>query len=131
MPEVYSFPEGTVSLYTGAAATSALMAYCQDTTVTLVWGWDNRPAAGGNYYDQLTGRRADVTVNLHLTTDEVIQRMTQSATAVHMKFNHSSVGGTGGYWLYSGRIDRLQFQGQQGGVFSYTLAAHFNRWSGF
>ena len=130
MPEVFSWREGTVSVFTGAAATSAVVAYAENTNLSLVWGWDNRPAAGGNYYDQLTGLRADFTVGALVTSDETIQRIAQSATAVHIKYHQTSFS-TGGYWLYSGRIDRLQFQGQQGGLFSYSLVAHFNIWSGY
>ncbi len=131
MPEAYSWPEGSLSLFTGGTAVSALISYAENSTVNLVWGWDNKPTLSGVYRDVLTGKRIDVTIGA-LYTVKTIQRIADSATAVHMKFMHSSiVNSTAGLWGFSGRIDRLSYAGNDGEVYKYTMALHFNQWSAF
>lgn len=132
MPEAFSWPEGSLSLSTGVPfATSALIAYCENTNLTEKWGWNNIPAASGNYSDTLTGQRADVTFGAVFTFDKTALRMAQAATAVHMKLNHNTINGSAGVYLYSGRIDSLTLQGQAAGVYHYTMQAHFNVWTAY
>lgn len=133
MPEAFSWMEGTLSIFTGNAApsTSAVIAYARDSKLPITRGWDNRAAAGGLYYDHLTGQRCDVSVAAVYTTDTTLAKIHESATAVHMKFMHSHINGSAGYWLYSGRIDRLEYAGSDKGMFTYTMNAHFNAWSAF
>lgn len=133
MPESFAWPEGVVFIYTGNAtpSTSAVIAYAQNTRIPLNMGWDNRAAASGNYYDHKTGQRADVSIGAIHTVDNTISKIFASATAVHMKFINQNAVGSGGYFLYSGRIDSLQFQGADKMPFSYAINMHFNAWSGF
>lgn len=133
MPESFAWPEGTVSIYTGVAApsTSAVVAFARDTRTPINRGWDNRAAANGTYYNHLTGQRCDVYINAVYTVDTTLAKIHESATAVHMKFMHTNGLGSAGYFFYSGRIDSLQYQGNEKQPFIYTLNAHFNAWSAF
>lgn len=131
MPEAYSWMEGTLLVYTGNMATSAVVAYATQCSLNLSRGVVNNETLAGTYYDYATGKRADFTVGMVMTYDGTIRRLFDSATAVHMKFMNSSINGTAGYMLYSGRMDTLNLVGNEGGVFAHTLAAHFNQWSGF
>jgi len=54
MAEVWAWPEASVYLYTGTATASALVAYAQNTRVSLVRGWDNYRTLTGLYQDALT-----------------------------------------------------------------------------
>ncbi len=78
-----------------------------------------------------TGQRADVTIGGMVTQDFTIQKRFESATAVHLKIMQSSVNGTAGYILYSGRIDGIQWAAGEGGVFQGTLTYHANDWTAF
>lgn len=133
MAESFSWNEGNLYLYTGAAtpSTSAVFALARDTRANFALGWDNRAAANRTYRDHLTGQRCDVYVNAVYTVDTTLAKIHESATAVHMKLLQSNGIGSAGYFLYSGRIDSLQYQGNERNPFIYTLNAHFNSWSGF
>ena len=131
MPEAYAWPEGSVSIYTGAGATSAVVAYAQNSNLALTRGWMNQVTLGGAYSDHLTGQRADVSLGAVYTFDKTLQKLHESATAVHMKLMHSSINGSAGFILYSGRIDSFQYAGTEENPYTYTLAAHFNAWSAF
>lgn len=133
MPESFGFPEGNIYIWTGAAApsTSAVIAYARDTRMTPARGWDNRPAAGGTYRDHLTGQRCDVSIAAVYTVDGTLMKISESATAIHMKFLHSNGIGSGGYFLYSGRIASLAYAGNDRQVYTMTMNAYFNSWSGF
>jgi len=133
MPEAFSWNEGNVYIWTGNASpsTSAVFAHAQNTRMPFAIGWDNRAAASGTYYDHKTGQRCDVSIAAIYTVDSTIAKIFASATAVHMKFINTNAIGSGGYFLYSGRIDSLQYQGTEKAPFTYSLNAHFNNWSGF
>jgi hypothetical protein len=131
MSVAYSWPEGQIYVYTGNAATSAVVAFATDSNVTPLWGWDNRVAADGSYNDHLTGRRMNVTVGAIYTMDTTLQRIADSATAIHMKFLHMHYLGSAGIWLWSGRIDSLPLNGADTQPYAFSLQAHFNRWSAF
>lgn len=133
MPEAYVFSEGSVSIWTGSAApgTSAVVGYAQNTQVTMARGWVQHESIDGVYADHLTGQRADVTIAAIYTYDNAIARMIESATAVNMKFQHNTVNGSAGWFLYSGRVDVLAYAGYDGAPFVYTLTYHANSWSGY
>lgn len=133
MAESFVWPEGTLFIYTGNAtpSTSAVVAYAQNTRLPLNYGWDNRAAADGTYYDHRTGQRAELSCGAVMTVDSTLAKMFASATAIHAKFINANVIGSAGFWLYSGRIDNLQYQGNEKNPFTYTLNAHFNQWSAF
>lgn len=133
MPESFSWNEGNIYIWTGAAApsTSAVFAYAENTRIPMMRGWDNRPAANGTYRDHLTGLRCDVSIEAVYTVDATMMKIVESATAVHMKFIHTNGIGSGGFFLYSGRIDSFQIQGNERNPYKYNMNAHFNAWSGF
>lgn len=129
--QAYSWMEGNLIIFTGMGAASAVVAYAQNNTLNLQYGWVNREQMSGGYYDVLTGQRADLNVGAVMCFDGAIRRLFEAKTAVHMKFINSSVAGTAGYNLYSGRIDSLNFNGTEAAPYTFTLAAHFNVWTGF
>lgn len=131
MPEAFSWSEGYVYLYTGSLAASALVALAENTQATFAYGWDNRAAANGTYGDHLTGQRCDVNIGAAYVMDMTTIRMMQSATAVHMKFLHSGVNGSGGHWLYSGRIDNYSINGRKADVYKLSIKGHWNLWSAY
>lgn len=132
MPEAYSFPEGTLHIWTGAAnASGTPIAYVQNTNVIPTWGWQREPSVSGVYRAHKTGVSIQLNAGVVWTHDKTIMKIAESATAIHGKVMNSSINGSAGYLMYSGNIDSLQYQGAQGGFFQYNLAALFNIWSAF
>lgn len=129
--EAFVWPEGQLVIWTGIGAASAVVAYAQNNSLNMMYGWVNREQASGGYYDYLTGQRADLSVQAVMTFDGTLRRLAESRTAIHMKFINSGVNGSGGYNLWSGRIDSLNHNGTEAAPFTYTMAAHFNSWSAF
>ncbi len=128
--EAFSWIEGQLWVFTGNLATSAVVAYATQNNLNFTYGMVNNQTLGGTYYDYQTGQRVDLTVGAVMCFDGTLRRIADSATAVHMKFINSSVAGTAGYMMWSGRIDTLSIAGTEKAPYTYTLAAHFNRWSG-
>lgn len=131
MPETISWPEAAVYIYTGSGTASALVSYCNNINVQFQRGWVNNVTLGGVYYNHLTGKRANVTIQAFYTFDGTLVDIDASATAIHMHLKQSNVYGSAGYYLYSGRIDTVTFAGSNGQVFTYGLQAHFNQWSAY
>lgn len=131
MPESFAWPEGQIAIYTGNGAASAVVAYAQQSQASRAWGWMNTETVGGVYDDHLTGKRMNVSIEAMHTFDGTIAKIAESATAVHMKFIHNNVNGSAGYFLYSGRIDSLEYAGSEGSPYKWTMQAHFNQWSAF
>ena len=131
MAEAYVWPEGQIAIYTGNGAASAVVAYAQQSQASRAWGWNNTETVGGVYADHLTGKRVTVSVQAMHTFDGTIAKIAESATAVHMKFIHNTVNGSAGVFLYSGRIDALDYAGSEGSPYTWTMQAHFNLWSAF
>jgi hypothetical protein len=129
--EAFAWPEGQLVVWTGIGAASAVVAYAQNNSLNIQYGWVNREQMSGGYYDVLTGQRADLNVGAVMCYDGTIRRLFEAKTAVHMKFINSSVNGSAGYSLYSGRIDSLNFNGSEANPYTFTLAAHFNSFTGF
>jgi hypothetical protein len=129
--ESYSWTEGSIHIWTGNGATSAVVGLATTVDGNLTYGIVNRQVASGGYYDYQTGQRADVRLGALWTYDSTIRKLVASATALHMKVMNSSINGSAGYIYYSGRIDSLSFRGAENGLFSYDIAAHFNVFSGF
>jgi len=130
--EVYSWMEGQVYWSTGNPfVSSAYLGLLENSTVTLKIGYVSTPAAGGTYHDHTTGQRADVSIGSFYCFDKTGIRWLSSATAVHMKFIHSSVNGTAGVFLYSGRIESMAIQGSNGQVYKVNMSYYANSWSSF
>jgi hypothetical protein len=132
MAEAYSWPEGSIAFWTGSATASAVVAYATTNDLTLARGWENRRTLSGNYYDLLTGQRADLSVGAVYTSDLTLARMIESATAVHVRLNHTNVvNGSAGFLLYSGRVDALRYAGTDAAPYTYQLTYHANQWSAY
>lgn len=133
MPEVYAWPEASITLYTGshAPATSAVQAFAKSVNAAMVRGWMNNQTLGSEYYNVLTGQRADVSIAALYTYGAAAIKMIEAATAVHLKLNHTGVNGSAGFYLYSGVFDSLALNGADNGIFQFTMAYHANSWSAF
>lgn len=132
MPEVYGWPEGLIYVYTGVTAQSGQpVAYAEQVQANFLVQWSNDPSMSGTYRDHKVGQRVDYSHGALYTFDQRLRQIFDLQTAVHVKLLHSSVNGTAGYFLFSGRLDGLNFNGSQGNPFRYTLAGHANQWSAF
>ena len=132
MAEAYSWPEGSISFWTGSASASAVVAYAQNSDLALAWGWINRQSLAGTYSDLFSGQRADLSVGAVYTSDATLYRMVASATAVHARIVHyNPVNGSAGFVLYSGRVDALRYAGSEDAPYTYQLTYHANAWSAY
>jgi hypothetical protein len=131
MSELYVWPEGTIHLWTGTATASAAIAYAKSNQSNIAWGWDTRPNLSGTYRHHLTGQMAQISIGAAVSYDWTFWRIANSATSLHMHFRHSGVNGSAGIVYYSGVIDSIAEIGGEDQPFTYTLAAHFNVWSGY
>lgn len=127
------FDISTLHLWTGAAtASGSALAYVQQARFAPAWGWRGDPSLSGSVREHLTGQRADFAFEGVFTLEaaQTLARLAQSATAVHVKYTHSSLDGSAGYVAYSGRIDALACLSDVNGA-AYTLSAHSYQWSAF
>ena len=128
----FTWPEGTVYLWTGSALKSAI-AFASETDANLVIGYVNQQA-GSAYHNYATGQRVDVTIGALYTNDGTIDRIFDSRTAVHMKIEQKFLTGltaSAGMLFWSGAIDGVQFRGSDGQSFSYQMRYHANIWSAY
>lgn len=129
--EQYAWPEGSLLVWTGSAAPYTA-SYVSKIGIRGVRGWANfGPTFGGQYADVLTGQRVDVTIDAAYTYDTTLQRIFESATAVHMHVWHNSVNGSAGMLMWSGRVTEWGVAGQEGGLYAITLAYYANTWSAY
>ena len=132
MYEVFSWMEGSVHIWTGSASASAVVAFAQNVQGNPQYGMQSDAAASGRYFMHSTGRRFDLTIGALYTYDATLARMAASARSdVHVKLLHTGIHGSAGYLLYSGAIDALPFQGNEGAPYSYQLVYHCHSWKPF
>lgn len=135
MTEVFAWPEGSMWLWTGSptASASGVVAYAESMSVALARGWDNYRNLTGIYHNTLTGRRADLRIGALYTLDNTgMVTLHEAETAVHVHLRHSaSVGGTAGVFLWSGRIDTVEINGSDKGVYRMNVVYHANVWSAY
>lgn len=129
--EVFSWREGKLLIWTGSANPVTAL-YLTQTDTRIMYGYQNNgPSMGGQYTDHLTGQRADVSVRAGYTYDQSLLLMMQSATAVHMEVYQSSVNGSAGLMLYSGRITNVAKNGADRGIYNYSLNYYSNNFSSY
>lgn len=129
--EAFAWPEGQCYFWTATATASAVPAYIQNTRLNFTKGFTNRVQGDGSYWDHLTGQRADVSIGALYVTNDTLARWFTSGTALHARFNHSSVNGSAGFIFYSGRIDQISYDGTEASPYRYTVWLHFNAWSAY
>lgn len=129
--EQYSWPEGQLLVWTGTS-NPYTASYVENVSLSVTRGWLSiGPSFSGVYTDVLTGWRADVSVGAAYAYDKTLQKMFESATALHMHFYHSGINGTAGVRTWSGRVDNWTLAGQEGGLMTMSLAYHANAWSAY
>lgn len=132
MSEVYSWREGTVSVWTGNGATSAVLAYATDITVSFKREFINRRALSGNYYYVPGEERVDIKIGQLMTNNLTLWKIFQSATAVHVKIDHSAYpNGSAGYYAYTGVLETVELTESDAGVNKYNVGYYANAWSGY
>jgi len=129
--EALSWREGVVYIWTGTATASALAAYVQNVNIMPSIGYLNRQTMGGTYTNHETGRYVQFQVGLMASQHWTLFQMFSSGNEVNMHFAHSSVNGSAGIYLYSGRIDTMPLQGQEGAIFQWAINGHANVWSSY
>lgn len=131
MGEVYAWPEGRIYLYTGAAtASGSPIAYVQNTQLAPRYDWSWDATIGGNYRPHLVGKEARVTFAAMYANNALFSGFNATAQ-VHIKFEHSGIGGSAGFFLYSARIDGITYMGTQDAPYTYSLEARGTEWSAF
>lgn len=133
--ETYSFAEGNFWIWPLASGTTSGsgVAYCQDVSIRLVYGWHNDRLLSGQYFDLLTGQAATIQVN-NLLADMYFYRLAAQTGAVNAKFEGIVTGGlsqSAQLILYSGVVDAINASQSTDQVFKGGLNAHANIWSGF
>ena len=130
--EVYGWPDGNVWLYTGAAGSSALVAYATETTVREFHGAENWSDLNGAYHNTVTGRVINVDIGAMYCADVVpLQVMASAETAVHLHITHNNGLASAGQRMYSGFIDSVEIAGREGDLFRARLSYHANVWSAY
>jgi len=133
MPEAFSWPEGAIYIWTGGAGvTSALVAYAENVSVTMLHGWLNYRTLDSAYHDRHTGQSVELRVGaLYTVGNSALQTMFDAKTAVHVHVPYIGGGVSGGVFIYSGRIDDVAVVGQQNDLTRYRFSYHANIWSAY
>lgn len=132
MAEVYSWPEGQIALWTGTATASAMIGYATDLQLVFDRKFINRRTLSGSYYNLESDKLVSVGFGQMMTNSLDVWKIFQSATAVHMRLNHSAYpNGSAGFYLYSGVLTNVTLGGTEGGVYKYNVSYYANEWSGY
>ena len=128
--EVYAWPEGIISLYTGDGAASAVLAYAKSHELALTRGYFVTQSIGGVYRRHETGKVATLTVQTMFASQTAVA-IFESATAVHLKLNHVNALGSAGYFLWSGSLNSIKPAGSESQPFTLSMQYECNAWSAF
>lgn len=130
--EAYGWNEGKLWLWTGSATASAEIQLAQNIRVNTFVGWERHQAVNGAVAEHPTGVIANLVVQRLYTYDSYLPRFQDTAApVVHAHVYHSGRLGSAGLILYSGRIDELALEGQEGNILMYTLSYHGNQFSAY
>lgn len=132
--EAFGWPEGLLYFYTGVTAQSGNpIAYVENSNGNLQWGWQWDKSLSGTYRPHLIDRTVDASFNARYTfeTTTTVQRLVNLETAMHIKLLHSSINGTGGLFLFSGRVAGFSVGGNAGDTYMYTISYQAHQWSAF
>ena len=128
--ESFAYPEGILSIWTGISPSSAI-AFVQNSNVTITRGIVNQQAVNGNYFNVVTGQRADLSFTPVFTPDISLFAMLNQSTGIHIQLNHVHSGGSAGIFLYSGAFDSLSINGNESNIFTMPITYHANEWSAY
>lgn len=132
MPEPFSFAEGTLHVWTGAAtASGSALAYVHSARFAPAWGWQSDLALDGSAYEHLTGQRAALAFTFAHTSERALALLAQTTALLHFKLTHSGLDGSAGYIAWSGRVDRLEVLAAPESWVACTVEAHAPTWSAF
>jgi len=130
MAESFAFSEGALSVWTGVAP-AVEIALVRNTNVSLSRGIINQQSINGNYFNTVTGQRADVSMNIAFTPDITLFQLFNQASGVHIHIAHSHAMGSAGLYLYSGAFDFYGVNGNEANIFTSPLLYHANEWSAY
>lgn len=132
MTEVFSWTEGTLYVWSGAATASGTpVAYVTNASISPQWQWSNDARLDGSYRHVLQGRRANISLALGYTVGMNLVVLAQGNASVHFKFDQNGVNGSAGWLAYTGRINTLGLQGAEGGTYALSVAGYCNEWSAY
>ena len=129
--EAISWREGNIWVWTGSASASAEVAYAVNMNLTPAIGFANRQTMGGKYSNHETGRIVQYQIGLVASQHWTLFKMFSSGAMAHLHFAQSSVNGSAGIYLYSGRINSMPLIGQQGATMQWQMAGYANEWSSY
>lgn len=134
MPEAFSFREGALHVWTGAAtASGSQIGYARNIDIQLNWNFEAEPNLSGQYRTHLAGQNASISIETIWTYSSALRVVAMAATAggVHFKITHSGVHGSGGIILYSGSIRKAAYVGGAGEMMQYRIEGMAHAWSAF
>ena len=135
--EVFSFPEGHLTVWASASGTTSGsgVGFVRNARVTLAVGWRDLLNADRSVTYEETGRLATLAAE-SLYADRGLYALFNAGAAVNAKFQGVVTGGaalgkSAVYQFYSGVMDALTLQDQDGDLWRMALAMHARTWSGF
>lgn len=134
MSEVFSFNEGSAYIYTGAGAQSALALFARNIALQTNNRWHKyRPPRSTTYVSTLVEQEATLSIG-QLHSQLALIQIFESATAgvhVHLKHLVPSLNVSGGWRLFSGRLNNVGLGESDGGMNTVSLQGDFNVWSAY
>lgn len=134
MPEIYTWNEGRVFVWSGSATASAAIAYMENMQAMGNYGWKMRQSVEGVYDGHLTGLIMNVSFQYLYGADATLMQMVQSATGggLHFKIDHSAVvNGSAGLYIWSSYIDSFALVGNTMNPYSWSINLHSHSWSAY
>lgn len=135
--ETFSFAEGKLYLYASASGTTSGsgIGFARAATLRFVYGWVDFPTLNGGWQRLITGKRADLNIG-QLYGDRTLFTLADSTAAVNAKFEGLVTGNaqttkSAQYILYSGVVDDVEINQNNGDLFQASYAMHANEWSAF
>lgn len=135
MSEVYSWPEGACYIWTGAASTSALIAYARNVTVTKQITYARfKPPHSLTYVNYPIASSVTLAIG-QLYADATLQKMFNSATGggyhVHIKNLNAGTNDSGGIFVYSGNLNSQDIGTTEGALSTQTVNGIFPSWGDY
>lgn len=136
MPETFNFSDGGAWVWTGDSTTSAELNFARNVSVTLASGRSGYRAPFSNQYTYIaTGFIARVNMAAAYSDKNVIALFTGHAGGdfhMHVKHLTPNVNESGGFFLYTGLINQVTFNGTDGSPEqSLSFVAEFRAWLGY
>ena len=132
MPESFSFADGALYAWTGAAQPPNALAFVQNVSITVSRDWQGIQTINGGYLSHVIGRRADVNFDVvHHATAPSVWELFNLDSAIHLHIQHTYMGVSAGMYLWSGHSPVYYERGSEGSPMLRGLAYYSHTWSGY